>query len=100
MKVWNGWGSEHSMNLVMIGRFEEVDAAKKAKLIIDLILFYSSAHGKKGYLPLAAEMSEGAAELLEMAFDWDSPLAAEAWREVRIDVIRRKDDLSHLFDLA
>ena len=39
-------------------------------------------------MPLAAEMSEGAAELLEMAFDWDSPLAAEAWREVRIDVMR------------
>ena len=51
-------------------------------------------------MPLAAEMSEGAAELLEMAFDWDSPLAAEAWREVRIDAIRREDDLSHLFDLA
>ena len=63
-------------------------------------LFYSSAHGKKGYLPLAAEMSEGAAELLEMAFDWDSPLAAEAWREVRIDVTRREDDSSHMFDLA
>ena len=45
-------------------------------------------------------MSEGAAELLEMAFDWDSPLAAEAWREVRIDIIRREDDLSHMFDLA
>lgn len=35
-----------------------------------------------GYLPLAAQLSEGAAELLEMAFEWDSPLAAEAWREV------------------
>jgi hypothetical protein len=37
MKVWPGYGSEHSMNLVMIGRFKEEDDAAKAKEIIDLI---------------------------------------------------------------
>jgi hypothetical protein len=37
MKVWPGYGSEHSMNLVMIGRFKEEDDDAKAKEIIGLI---------------------------------------------------------------
>lgn len=35
MKVWNGYGSEHSMNLVMIGHFKEVPNAKEAKALIE-----------------------------------------------------------------
>lgn len=35
MKVWRGYGSEHSMNLVMIGQFKSVDDARKAKQTID-----------------------------------------------------------------
>lgn len=31
MKIWNGYGSEHSANLVMIGRFKEVRDAEKVK---------------------------------------------------------------------
>ncbi len=31
MKIWKGYGSEHSMNLVMIGHFKEVSDAEKAK---------------------------------------------------------------------
>jgi hypothetical protein len=27
MKIWNGYGSEHSMNLVMIGSFKQADDA-------------------------------------------------------------------------
>lgn len=37
MKIWTEYGSEHSMNLVMIGHFKEVENANKAKLIIDAI---------------------------------------------------------------
>lgn len=37
MKIWKGFGSEHSMNLVMIGRFKSVADAAKANRIIDLI---------------------------------------------------------------
>ncbi|ELY2671573.1 hypothetical protein SMZ63_000655 [Cronobacter sakazakii] len=37
MKIWNGYGSEHSMNLVLIGRFKQVqDAEKVEKDIIKL----------------------------------------------------------------
>jgi Family of unknown function (DUF6375) len=35
MKIWSGFGSEHSMNLVMIGRFEDARDAEAAKLLID-----------------------------------------------------------------
>jgi hypothetical protein len=35
MKVWAGYGSEHSMNLVMIGRFVDARDAANAKRLID-----------------------------------------------------------------
>jgi hypothetical protein len=35
MKIWNGYGSEHSMRLVMIGTFREVSDAQEAKQLID-----------------------------------------------------------------
>lgn len=35
MKIWNGYGSEHSMNLVMIGQFVSADDAIEAKEAID-----------------------------------------------------------------
>lgn len=37
MKIWNSHGSEHSANLVMIGKFKDVASAEKAKAIIDEI---------------------------------------------------------------
>ena len=37
MKLWYGYGSEHSMNLVMIGRFKDAGDATKAKEVIDRI---------------------------------------------------------------
>lgn len=35
MKIWYGHGSEHSMNLVMIGRFKDAVDAVKAKQVIE-----------------------------------------------------------------
>lgn len=35
MKIWHGYGSEHSMNLVMIGHFKSVDDAKKTQNLIE-----------------------------------------------------------------
>ena len=35
MKIWNSYGSEHSMNLVMIGRFEDSTSAADLKDTID-----------------------------------------------------------------
>jgi hypothetical protein len=38
MKVWMGFGSEHSMNLVMIGRFREPVHAESAKRLIEALI--------------------------------------------------------------
>jgi hypothetical protein len=35
MKIWYSYGSEHSMNLVMIGSFKQVADAEEAKMLID-----------------------------------------------------------------
>src|SRR5262249_49724632 len=35
MKIWHSYGSEHSMNLVMIGSFKQVADAEEAKRLID-----------------------------------------------------------------
>jgi len=37
MKIWFGYGSEHSMNLVMIGQFKSINDAKEAEEIIEQI---------------------------------------------------------------
>jgi Family of unknown function (DUF6375) len=37
MKIWNSFGSEHSANLVMVGRFKDAASAEKAKEVIDKI---------------------------------------------------------------
>lgn len=34
MKIWTGYGSEHSMNLVLIGKFKQ---AKDAEAVVDVI---------------------------------------------------------------
>jgi hypothetical protein len=35
MKIWNGYGSEHSMNLVLIGRFKRAQDAEEVEKNID-----------------------------------------------------------------
>lgn len=35
MKVWNGYGSEHSMNLVLIGKFKKIQDAEKLEKDIE-----------------------------------------------------------------
>lgn len=43
MKLWRGFGSEHSMNLVMIGRFKSARDAEKAKELIEHLIEQVSA---------------------------------------------------------
>lgn len=35
MKIWNGYGSEHSMNLVLIGKFKRAQDAEKVERDIE-----------------------------------------------------------------
>lgn len=43
MKTWNSYGSEHSANLVMIGKFKDAGSAEKAKEAIDKITEYMTS---------------------------------------------------------
>lgn len=43
MKIWRSYGSEHSANLVMIGRFKDVVSAENAKAMIDEIKAFMSS---------------------------------------------------------
>ena len=38
MKIWKGYGSEHSMNLVMIGQFKETKDAEEVKELIEKLV--------------------------------------------------------------
>lgn len=46
MKIWNGYGTEHSANLVMIGHFQNIANADKAKSAIEEIRRYLNATGE------------------------------------------------------
>jgi hypothetical protein len=37
MKIWSGYGSEHSMNLVLIGKFKQARDAENVKSLLDKI---------------------------------------------------------------
>lgn len=63
MKIWNNYGSEHSANLVMIGRFKDAASAEKAKEIIDRITEFISA-GEENY-ENAERYPDGMMKLLE-----------------------------------
>jgi len=52
MKIWKGYGSEHSMNLVMIGHFKEVrDAEEVEELFRQLVNQASDDAEKQGTVP-------------------------------------------------
>lgn len=86
MKLWYGYGSEHSMNLVMIGHFKEANDANKAKQMIDRLTEQVNGDveaelmqigGKtdrftKGMLELLTElnlMTIGAVEMEQFAYE-------------------------------
>ena len=48
MKIWNAYGSEHSMNLVMIGKFKDAGAAEAAKDAIEELQQYFMEHEPDG----------------------------------------------------
>jgi hypothetical protein len=49
VKIWNQYGSEHSMNLVMIGTFKETRNAESAKQLIDTLIDYVRNEPPRSY---------------------------------------------------
>lgn len=65
MKIWYGYGSEHSMNLVMIGRFKDAVSAAKAKEVIDRLTDQVNADAQAGLVGEGTEhFSDGMLDLL------------------------------------
>lgn len=51
MKTWNSYGSEHSANLIMIGRFKDAASAIEAKEAIDAITGFMTSGEADGTNP-------------------------------------------------
>ncbi|WP_334191178.1 DUF6375 family protein (plasmid) [Synechococcus elongatus PCC 11801] len=66
MKIWYQHGSEHSANLVMIGRFKDVAEATKAKEIIDAIAKQVDKELSEGTLTLGDPPARYGEEMLEL----------------------------------
>jgi len=79
MKIWNSFGSEHSANLVMIGKFKDAASAEKAKEVIDKISDFVLNSDEK--FEGANRYSEQALELLKTVnFYSVSPAEFEQFR--------------------
>ncbi len=63
MKIWNSYGSEHSANLVMIGKFKDAGSAEKAQAVIEEIKEYMMQSGDDHRD--ADRYSDGVMELLK-----------------------------------
>ena len=65
MKIWNSYGSEHSANIVIVGTFNNITEAQKAKQIIDNLtnifqkdIEKNNADPLNGYEKFSKEMFE------------------------------------------
>ena len=70
MKVWYSHGSEHSTNLVMIGRFKNALAAAKAKQVIDSIIHQLNVDVEAGLMSIgdrSDRFTDGMQSLLRKA---------------------------------
>jgi len=66
MKLWYGFGSEHSSNLVMIGRFKTVSDANAAKEIIDLLAKQVGADEQAGLIKIGEGTDRYTDEMLNL----------------------------------
>ncbi|MEM5790299.1 MAG: DUF6375 family protein [Syntrophobacteraceae bacterium] len=99
MKIWQGYGTEHSSNLIMIGRFKDAEDAARAKDIIEnlieqvradehdglLILGECSDRYTTGMLELLRKLrvhSVGPDELQQFALDVDMKVKPEKKNEL------------------
>lgn len=69
MKVWYGYGTEHSMNLVMIGRFKDATAAERAHTVIKEFTTALQAEEKAGRLTIGEPDDRFSDEVLKLLSD-------------------------------
>ncbi len=64
MKVWHGYGTEHSMNLVMIGRFNEATEAETALDVIKQAIALVQTEENEGRLVVGDPVDRYSDEML------------------------------------
>jgi hypothetical protein len=70
MKVWYGFGTEHSTNLVMIGRFRDAATAETANKIIEQFTTALRAEEKAGRLTVGEPNDHYSDEVLRLLTDF------------------------------
>lgn len=66
MKIWYGYGSEHSMNLVMIGRFKDAEDAVKAQEIIERLTDQVNADVQAGLITIGDQVERFTDGMLDL----------------------------------
>ncbi len=66
MKVWYGYGSEHSANLVMIGSFKDARDAGKAKEVIDQLAEHIVSEVQAGTMETEGRTDRYSDKLLQL----------------------------------
>lgn len=69
MKIWSGYGSEHSMNLVMIGHFKDATAAETALDTIKAATEAVQAEERQGRLVVGDPQERFTDEMLKTVGD-------------------------------
>lgn len=111
MKIWTGYGSEHSMNLVMIGHFKDAGDAAKTKRVIEQLTEQVLADEKDGLIELghySQRYTDGMMNVLRDAkFPTIGPSEVEQFgydfsveiKEDKIVITTEEADVSALFKL-
>ena len=61
MKIWYGYGSEHSINLVMVGHFKSAEDAKKTKILLD-----QGTEGLEGKIDVGSTQDRYSNEVMDL----------------------------------
>ncbi|MCX4650229.1 MULTISPECIES: DUF6375 family protein [unclassified Streptomyces] len=69
MKIWSGYGTEHSMNLVMIGRFKDVTTAERTHTVIKKLTTALQAEEEAGRLTVGEPNDRYSDEVLKLLSD-------------------------------
>lgn len=92
MKVWYGFGTEHSMNLVMIGRFKDAATAETVNGIIDKFKRAVEADQTAGRLTLGEPTDTYSDEMLSLLVDLNvHSLGPDELEQFLYDVNVRRD---------
>jgi hypothetical protein len=92
MKIWYGFGTEHSMNLVMIGRFKDAATAETVNGIIEKFKTAVDADEAAGRLRVGEPTDAYSDELLRLLMDLNVlSVGPEELEQFLYDVNVRRD---------